>query len=166
MLTGRTSRAIRRPRTSDGHNRYVRQLAESDTSHWQLAPHAAEAVSAVERRALLTGNPMAVAHARMERLGLGALFPPGQGAFGCERESRTALFELARQRAGNWPAGRTVAVGDTPLDVSSARDAGCLCVGVATGTYDEAELSRRCGDRPSRRARRRARNACALTLRA
>jgi phosphoglycolate phosphatase-like HAD superfamily hydrolase len=122
-------------------DRYVRQLAEPDTSHWQLAPHAAEAVSAVERRALLTGNPMAVAHARMERLGLGALFPPGQGAFGCERESRTALFELARQRAGNWPAGRTVAVGDTPLDVSSARDAGCLCVGVATGTYDEAELS-------------------------
>jgi phosphoglycolate phosphatase-like HAD superfamily hydrolase len=122
-------------------NRYVRLLAESDTSHWQLAPHAAEAVSAVERHALLTGNPQAVAHARMERLGLAALFPPGQGAFGCERESRTALFELARERAGNWPVERTVAVGDTPLDVSSAHDAGCLSVGVATGTYSETELS-------------------------
>jgi hypothetical protein len=85
-------------------NRYVRLLAESDTSHWQLAPHAAEAVSAVERHALLTGNPQAVAHARMERLGLAALFPPGQGAFGCERESRTALFELARSEPaiGRW----------------------------------------------------------------
>lgn len=122
-------------------DRYVRLLDESDTSHWQLAPHAAEAVSAVERHALLTGNPPAVAHARMERLGLGALFPPGQGAFGCERESHTALFELARERAGNWPAERTVAVGDTPLDVSSAHDAGCLSVGVATGTYSETELS-------------------------
>jgi phosphoglycolate phosphatase-like HAD superfamily hydrolase len=120
--------------------RYVRLLAESDTSHWQLAPHAVEAVAAVEHRALLTGNPPAVAHARMDRLGLGALFPPGLGAFGCERESRLELFALARERADGWPADRTAAVGDTPLDVSSAHDAGCLCIGVATGQYDEADL--------------------------
>jgi phosphoglycolate phosphatase-like HAD superfamily hydrolase len=121
--------------------RYVRLLADSDTSHWQLAPHAAEAIATVERRALLTGNPPAVAHARMDRLGLGAFFPRGQGAFGCERESRTELFELARERAGRWPAERTVAVGDTPLDISSAHDAGCLCIALATGTHDEADLS-------------------------
>jgi phosphoglycolate phosphatase-like HAD superfamily hydrolase len=120
--------------------RYVRLLTESDTSSWQLAPHAFEAIAAVDRRALLTGNPPAVAHARMDRLGLGALFPPGQGAFGCERESRIELFALARARAGDWPADRTVAVGDTPLDVSSAHDAGCLCIGVATGRYDESDL--------------------------
>jgi phosphoglycolate phosphatase-like HAD superfamily hydrolase len=65
--------------------RYVELLAEADTSHWELAPHAAEAIAAVERRALLTGNPSAVAHARMERLGLGRFFPRGEGAFGCER---------------------------------------------------------------------------------
>jgi phosphoglycolate phosphatase len=122
--------------------RYVRLLAESDTSHWELGPHAREAVTAVERRGLLTGNPPAVAHARMDRLGLGALFPPGGGAFGCERENRTELFELARERAANWPAKSTVAVGDTPLDISSAHEAGCLCVGVATGSYDEADLSK------------------------
>jgi phosphoglycolate phosphatase-like HAD superfamily hydrolase len=77
----------------------------------------------------------------MDRLGLAPLFPPGQGAFGCERESRTELFALARARAGDWPAERTVAVGDTPLDISSAHEAGCLCIGVATGTYTEADLS-------------------------
>ena len=121
--------------------RYVRLLEESDTGCWKLAPCAAEAVIAVERRALLTGNPPAVAHARMDRLGLGPLFPPGQGAFGCEREARKELFGLARERAGDWPAGRTVAVGDTPLDVSSAHEAGCLSIGVATGAYGEADLS-------------------------
>jgi phosphoglycolate phosphatase-like HAD superfamily hydrolase len=119
---------------------YVRLLAAADTSHWQLAPHAEEAAAAVEHRALLTGNPPAVAHARMERLGLAELFPRGQGAFGCERESRVDLFDLARERAGNWPPRRTVAVGDTPLDVSSAHAAGCLCIGVATGSYGPDEL--------------------------
>jgi phosphoglycolate phosphatase-like HAD superfamily hydrolase len=119
---------------------YLRLLAAADTSHWQLAPHAAEAAGAVEHRALLTGNPPAVAQARMERLGLAELFPRGQGAFGCEREKRSELFELARERAGNWPSERTVAVGDTPLDVSSAHAASCLCIGVTTGNYPSEQL--------------------------
>ena len=120
---------------------YVRLLAAADTSHWQLSPHAAEAATAVEHRALLTGNPPAVAHARMQRLGLGELFPRGQGAFGCERENRSELFDLARERAGNWPRERTVAVGDTPLDVSSAHAGGCRCIGVTTGNYGRNELA-------------------------
>jgi phosphoglycolate phosphatase-like HAD superfamily hydrolase len=120
---------------------YVRLLAAADTSHWQLAPHVAEAAAALEHRALLTGNPPAVAHARMERLGLAEFFPPGQGAFGCERENRIELFDLARERAGNWMSERTVAVGDTPLDVSSAHAAGCRCVGVTTGNYGRDELA-------------------------
>ncbi len=119
---------------------YVRLLAAADTSHWRLGPHAAEAAAAVEHRALLTGNPPAVAHARMERLGLAELFPRGQGAFGCERENRIELFDLARERAGNWPSERTVAVGDTPLDVASAHAAGCLCIGVTTGRYRSEQL--------------------------
>jgi phosphoglycolate phosphatase len=120
---------------------YVRLLAAADTSHWQLGPHAAEAAAAVEHRGLLTGNPPAVAHARMERLGLAELFPRGQGAFGCERENRVDLFDLARERAGNWPSERTVAVGDTPLDVASAHAAGCRCIGVTTGNYGGDELA-------------------------
>jgi phosphoglycolate phosphatase len=95
----------------------------------------------VENRALLTGNPHAVAHARMKRLGLADVFPRGQGAFGCERENRVELFDLARERAGNWRAENTVAVGDTPLDVSSARAAGCRCIGVTTGNYGRPALA-------------------------
>ena len=120
---------------------YVRLLAEADTSNWELGPGAHEAIAALDRPALLTGNPPAVAHARMERLGLATYFPPGQGAFGCEREQRTELFTLARERAGDWPAERTVAVGDTPIDVSSAHAAGCHCVAVTTGAYARHQLA-------------------------
>jgi len=120
--------------------RYVELLRRADTSHWELGPHASEAVARLEHHALLTGNPPAVAHARMERLGLSGLFAKDEGAFGCERENRVDLFALARERAPNWPAGRTVAVGDTPLDVSSAHAAGCLCVAVTTGPYGRADL--------------------------
>jgi len=119
---------------------YVDLLAAADTSHWQIGPGAPGAVAAVERPALLTGNPPAVARARMQRLGLAHLFPAGQGAFGCERENRVELFALARERAGNWPAGRTVAVGDTPRDVASAHAAGCLCIGITTGQFGPREL--------------------------
>lgn len=119
---------------------YVRLLGDADTSHWVLAPHAHEALATLERPALLTGNPPAVAHARMERLEIGRYFPIGQGAFGCERENRVELFDLARSRAGDWPAERTVAVGDTPLDVSSAHAAGCRCVGVTTGRFTAQQL--------------------------
>jgi phosphoglycolate phosphatase-like HAD superfamily hydrolase len=76
----------------------------------------------------------------MQRLGLATYFPPGQGAFGCEREQRIELFALARERAGEWPAERTVGVGDTPLDVSSAHDSGCRSVAVTTGRYGREEL--------------------------
>jgi phosphoglycolate phosphatase-like HAD superfamily hydrolase len=120
---------------------YVDLLGVSDTSHWEIGPGATEAVAALERPALLTGNPPAVARARMQRLGLAHLFPEGQGAFGCERESRIELFALARERAGGWPAEQTVAVGDTPLDVSSAHAAGCRCIGVTTGQYEREELA-------------------------
>jgi phosphoglycolate phosphatase len=120
---------------------YLRLLAEANTSNWELGPGAREAIAALDRPALLTGNPPAVAHARMERLGLATYFPPGQGAFGCEREQRTELFALARERAGDWPAERTVAVGDTPIDVSSAHAAGCHCVAVTTGAYARHQLA-------------------------
>jgi phosphoglycolate phosphatase len=119
---------------------YLRLLADADTSHWELAPGAHEAISAMAHPALLTGNPPPVAHARMQRLGLAAYFPHGQGAFGCEREERVELFALARERAGEWPAERTVGVGDTPLDVSSAHGAGCRSVAVTTGRYGREEL--------------------------
>jgi phosphoglycolate phosphatase len=120
--------------------RYIDLLRDADTSHWRVPPDAADMLARVQRRALLTGNPEAVARARLRRLHLAGLFADNHGAFGCEREDRVALFELARERAGGWPAERTVAVGDTPLDVSSAHAAGARCIAVTTGVYGPQEL--------------------------
>ena len=108
-----------------------------------LAPGALEAIAGIPHRALLTGNPHAVAHARMQRLGLSRYFSKDDGAFGCEHEERTELFALARARAGEWPAERTMAVGDTPLDVASAQAAGCRCVAVTTRTLRTRRACRR-----------------------
>jgi len=122
--------------------RYLEFLSDADTSAWAAAPNAEDAlaglVSAGHRLALLTGNPEPVARVRLERLGLARFFPVGQAAFGCESESRGELIARARARAGDWPADRTVEVGDTALDVSSAREAGIrsLRVGPVTNLTD------------------------------
>ena len=118
--------------------RYLELLSEADTSDWQAASGAEESLArlqaAGQRLALLTGNPEPVARARLERLGLGRFFPAGQGAYGCEAESRAELIALARARTGDWPADRTVEVGDTAVDVSSARDAGIRSLRVGPDT--------------------------------
>jgi len=121
---------------SEVSKRYLELLANADTADWAAAEGAAHAISQIEHRALLTGNPEPVARARMERIGLAEFFPQGQGAFGCESEERAELIEIARRKAGHWPAGRTVAVGDTPADVSGARAAGIHVIGFGTGLDD------------------------------
>jgi phosphoglycolate phosphatase-like HAD superfamily hydrolase len=108
--------------------RYIELLAHADTGGWRAAPGAEQALerlaAAGHLLALLTGNPEPMAMARMERLGLARFFEPGQGAFGCDAESRIELIGLARGRAGGWPVNATVEIGDTARDASSAREAG------------------------------------------
>ena len=120
---------------------YLDLLAREDTSAWQSPPGTADALRQVPRRGLLTGNPEPVARARMEKLGLAELFPAGEGAFGCESEKRTGLIALARERAGDWPQGQTVAVGDTAVDVASARAAGIHVVAFASDRCHRDELA-------------------------
>ena len=125
--------------------RYLELLHVADTSGWAAAPGADAALqrlaAAGHRLALLTGNPEPVARTRLERLGLARFFPPGQGAFGCERESRVDLIALARARAGYWPREATVEVGDTAVDRSSAREAGIRSLLVGHSTTLAAALA-------------------------
>jgi phosphoglycolate phosphatase-like HAD superfamily hydrolase len=119
-------------------DRYLALLDAADTGDWRAAPDADAALCRLQQAghqlALLTGNPEPMARTRLERLGLERFFPQGQGAFGCERESRGELIALARARAGDWPADRTVEVGDTARDVSTAREAGIRSLLVGRGT--------------------------------
>lgn len=109
--------------------RYLELLDDADTSEWRAPEGTAEALSQIEHRALLTGNPELVARARIEKIGLAEFFPHGQGAFGCDAEDREELIDIARRRAGDWPRERTVAVGDTEADVDGARRAGIHVIG-------------------------------------
>ena len=112
---------------------YVARLADTDTSGWRAAEDAETTLAELQAHAhlaLLTGNAEPIARARMERLGLARFFPAGQGAFGCDAEDRPRLIQIARERAGGWPAEETIAVGDTRADVAGAHEAGIRVVGV------------------------------------
>jgi phosphoglycolate phosphatase-like HAD superfamily hydrolase len=126
--------------------RYLELLVEADTSGWEARPGAVEALSRLQaegvRLALVTGNPEPMARARLQRLRLERFFPGGQGAFGCEAEERAALLELARERAGDWPAAATAEIGDAPADVASAKDAGFRSIAITSHrTRAEHELA-------------------------
>lgn len=124
-------------------DRYLELLTAADTSRWRAAPGAAETLEELGREhrlALLTGNPERVARVRMERLGLDRYFGEGQGAFGSDGEQRADLIAIARERAGGWPADRTVLVGDTPRDVAGAHEAGVRAIGITQGRFGADEL--------------------------
>jgi phosphoglycolate phosphatase len=127
--------------------RYLELLANADTSGWEPRPGAAEGLARLQaegvRLGLVTGNPEPMARARLRRLGLERFFPPGEGAFGCETEERDALVELARTRAGDWPASAIAEIGDTTEDVSTAKAAGFRSIAISSPrTSDRAELAR------------------------
>jgi phosphoglycolate phosphatase len=126
-------------------DRYLELLAAADTSDWEARPGAADGLARLEaahvRLALVTGNPEPIARARLDRLGLGRFFPAGQGAFGCEAEERVVLLELARHRAGDWPAERTAEVGDTREDVITAKAVGIHSIAVTSARSGSGELA-------------------------
>jgi phosphoglycolate phosphatase len=90
--------------------------------------------------ALLTGNIEPVAHHKLAAAGLGEWFARGSGAFGSDAEDRRDLVPIARERAGGWPAERTVVIGDAPGDVACALAGGAIPVALL-GHFDEAELA-------------------------
>src|SRR6201996_3688540 len=100
-------------------------------------------------QSVLTGNIRPLAEVKLGALGLGAPLDLAIGAYGDMDEVRAELVWVAREqaRAAAGPGSRafagaaTVLVGDTPLDVAAALATGARAVGVATGSYTEAELA-------------------------
>jgi phosphoglycolate phosphatase-like HAD superfamily hydrolase len=85
---------------------------------------------------LLTGNLEANAAVKVGAFGLDRWLDFEAGAYGSDpHERRSDLVAIARERAAakyGEPTG-AVLVGDTPLDVLAAREAGARAVAVATG---------------------------------
>jgi phosphoglycolate phosphatase len=88
---------------------------------------------------LLTGNLEANAAVKVGAFGLDRWLDFEAGAYGSDpHERRSDLVQIARERAAaryGEPTG-AVLVGDTPLDVLAAREAGARAVAVATGFAD------------------------------
>jgi phosphoglycolate phosphatase len=68
------------------------------------------------------------------------------GAYGSDSPDRAELTGLAIEKASRLHAGlkpaQVFVVGDTPRDIDAARKAGAISVGVATGKYSVADLSK------------------------
>jgi phosphoglycolate phosphatase-like HAD superfamily hydrolase len=116
------------------------RLCPADISD-RVAPGVRELLDALAARpgefrlSLVTGNLEPIARLKLGRAGIGGYFEAGQGGFGSDHESRADLPAIARGRAGEWPRGRTVVIGDTPRDIACARADEVRVAAVATGPF-------------------------------
>jgi phosphoglycolate phosphatase-like HAD superfamily hydrolase len=96
-------------------------------------------------QSLLTGNIASNAALKVSAFGLERWLDFEVGAYGSDpHERRSDLVAVARERAANKygePTG-AVLVGDTPLDVRAAHEAGARAVAVMTGPADRETLRR------------------------
>lgn len=127
--------------------RYRKAVMEIELRE-RLLPGVSEAVQACAERGwatgVLTGNARSVAYAKLERAGLADLLVTG--AYGDSARERAHLVEVAIAAADEavgqrFSPDRTVLVGDTPQDISAARQAGTRIVAVATGRFDVHKLA-------------------------
>lgn len=114
-----------------------------------LLPGAAAVLAALAARpdvvqTLVTGNIRAVGIAKVAAFGLDRHLAVELGGYGDESAERPVLVGLARGRAqavyGPFRDSDVVVVGDTPHDVTAARAAGAVAVGVATGSTTAPDL--------------------------
>jgi phosphoglycolate phosphatase len=92
---------------------------------------------------LTTGGTEAAGHTKLERGGLNRFF--SFGGYGSDSPDRTELTRRAIERAGEVlgrpvDPKRVLVVGDTPLDIEAAHEAGAVAVGVASGHHSEDDL--------------------------
>ena len=151
---GRTDHQIalsmleRGPRAASARARAARRRPRSRrdaiVSEGRTYPGVPETLAALHARddvinSLLTGNIESNAAIKVSAFGLERWLDFEVGAYGSDRhEERYELVAIARERAAckyGEPTG-AVLVGDTPLDVRAAREAGARAVAVATGFSD------------------------------
>ncbi|HXF32755.1 MAG TPA: HAD family hydrolase [Solirubrobacterales bacterium] len=121
--------------------------AVGESSGYRVMPGIAEILPRLAdagiAQGVVTGNVEAAARIKLARGDLDKYF--SFGGYGSDDRDRVKVTERAIERGGEvigTPLDRatTIAVGDTPRDVSAGHGAGIRVVGVATGAYSIAEL--------------------------
>jgi phosphoglycolate phosphatase-like HAD superfamily hydrolase len=110
----------------------------------EICPSIPELLAELHRRGKLmgvvTGNFEAIGWAKLEAAGMRQYFAFGSFSDCTERRAdifRDGLAEVAR-RLG--PQATTLIVGDTPSDITAAKEVGVPIISVATGIYPREEL--------------------------
>jgi phosphoglycolate phosphatase-like HAD superfamily hydrolase len=120
-------------------------VAESD--RYRVLPGVPERLRQLSRDGhllgLITGNGDGAAHIKLQRADLNRWFSFGAYAVaGAERADivREAVARGEAMLGEDVPNSEVFVIGDTPLDIDAAHDAGCSAIAVATGHYDAAAL--------------------------
>lgn len=134
--------------------RYLEHLpGELDSPAFRVLPGAAATLARLQGRSaalgLCTGNLALGARLKLRHAGLDGFFdwsPAGLHGFAEDGEARARLVAaaVARVSAGLGRAvdpAEVLIIGDTPRDVSAAREVGCRVLCVATGNFDVAALA-------------------------
>ncbi len=92
---------------------------------------------------IVTGNVEAAAHVKLHRANLNRFF--SFGGYGSDSDERGEVTRIALKRASqvygeNVERDQAFSVGDTPLDVTGAHEAGIECVGVGSHHYTADQL--------------------------
>jgi len=126
------------------------KLRERMRTAGRRLPGAVEAIAALAThnvvQSVVTGNLKPIAVTKLEVFELAELLDLDVGGYGSDGDTRPPLIRQAwqcaeRKYSQTFQPDRVVVIGDTPLDVTAAREVGVRAVGVATGTSMAAELS-------------------------
>jgi phosphoglycolate phosphatase-like HAD superfamily hydrolase len=134
--------------------RYLEHLpGELDSPAFRVLPGAAATLARLKGRGaglgLCTGNLALGARLKLRHAGLDGFFdwsPSGLHGFAEDGEARARLVSAAVARVSaalgrSVPPAEVLIIGDTPRDVSAAREVGCRVLCVATGNFDAAALA-------------------------
>ena len=114
-------------------------------------PGAADALHTLHERddtvqSVLTGNTREAAALKLQTFGLDRYLRLDLGAYGTDADDRPDLVAIARHRAEtafgvSFSPKSAILIGDTPNDVTAARDGGARIIAIASGDYTSDDLT-------------------------